>query len=96
MTPLPSLKRPSLKRCSFTRGKNNVPCKRSPEFWGKILGFRSFFANAEKLGKSLEKPGVSGLSWFSRNSWKSPESHDKIFHAFRAFPYMQKNPGAFD
>ena len=69
-------------------------CKKEPgipevKFLASILGF---FAHAEKLRQGLEKPGVSELSWLSRNSWKSPESKEKIFHTFRAFPYVQKPP----
>ena len=53
------------------------------EFRGKIPGFLGFFAQAEKPGKSPEKVEVAGL-------WKSLESQENIFHAFRAFPYVQK------
>ena len=56
----------------------------SREFRHKIPAYPGFFVHAEKPGKSLEKPGVAGL-------WKSSESQENIFHAFQAFPYVQKS-----
>lgn len=64
------------------------PCKRVPGIHGnsgvKIPAYPGFFVHAEKPGKSPEKPGVAGL-------WKSSESQENIFHAFQAFPYVQKS-----
>ena len=54
------------------------------EFRCKIPGYLGIFVHAEKPGKSPEKPGVAGL-------WKSMESQEYIFHAFHAFPYVQKS-----
>ena len=54
------------------------------EFWCKIPAHLGFFELAGKPGKSPEKPGVAGL-------WKSLESQENIFHAFHAFPYVQKS-----
>lgn len=54
------------------------------EFRHKIPAYPGFFVHAEKPGKSPEKPGVAGL-------WKSSESQENIFHAFQAFPYVQKS-----
>ena len=56
-----------------------APAKRSPEFWGKMFGFPSFFANAEKPGKSLEKPG---------KPWQN-------FPRFPGFSLCAKNPRSF-
>ena len=56
----------------------------SREFRRKIPAYPGFFVHAEKPGKSPEKPGVAGL-------WKSSESQENIFHAFQAFPYVQKS-----
>ena len=47
-------------------------------------GVKFLVFNAEKPGKSPEKPGVANLSRLSRNSWKSPESQGKLFHSFWA------------
>ena len=72
-----------------------APAKRSPEFWGKILGFPSFFC---KCGKARKKPGkarsVRALLVF-QEFLENPGKPWQNFPRFPGFSLCAKKPRSF-